>query len=85
MDYKKNNGLNCWEFMKCGREEGGRGVDHLGVCPAYPDNGNRCATVVGTFCDLVQAMYAKQHTGCENFPFFNSEHFDKETRRATMA
>jgi hypothetical protein len=54
-----NNKLG-WEFMKCGREEGDIGVDHLGVCPAYPNDGNRCATVVGTFCDLVQAMYAKK-------------------------
>ena len=80
-----DNKLNCWEFMKCGREEGGIGVDHLGVCPAYPDDGHRCATVVGTFCDLVQAMYAKKHTGCENCLFYNSAHFDEEAKRAVLA
>lgn len=85
MDSKNNNRLKCWEFMKCGREEGGIGVDHLGVCPAFPDDGHRCAAVVGTFCDLVQAMYAKKHTGCENCPFFNSEHFDEEARTASMS
>ena len=26
--------LNCWEFMKCGRQPGGEKVDELGVCPA---------------------------------------------------
>jgi hypothetical protein len=77
----KNNKLKGWEFMKCGRQEGDIGVDHLGVCPAYR---NRCATVVGTFCDLVQVMYAKKHTGSENCPFFNSEHFDKEAKRVAL-
>jgi hypothetical protein len=34
----KNNKLKGWEFMKCGRQEGDIGVDHLGVCPAYPES-----------------------------------------------
>ena len=25
---------SCWEFKKCGRESGGKNVEHLGVCPA---------------------------------------------------
>jgi hypothetical protein len=41
--------------------------------------------VVGTFCDLVQAMYAKKHTGCENCLFYNSAHFDEEAKRAVLA
>jgi len=24
--------LNCWEFMKCGREVGGKNVKELGIC-----------------------------------------------------
>ena len=51
--YKK---MNCWEFMRCGREAGGRNIDQLGICPAYPEEGQRCANVVGTFCDLVKAL-----------------------------
>jgi hypothetical protein len=41
--------------------------------------------VVGTFCELVQAMHAKQHKGCQNCPFFNSEHFDEKARMATLS
>jgi hypothetical protein len=66
--------------MKCGREEGGIGVDHLGVCPAYPADGHRCANVVGTFCDLVQALYANKHSGCTDCPFYNSIHFDESAK-----
>lgn len=25
--------INCWEFMKCGRELGGKRVEKYGVCP----------------------------------------------------
>ena len=42
--------------MRCGREAGGRNIDQLGICPAYPEEGQRCANVVGTFCDLVKAL-----------------------------
>ena len=68
--------MNCWEFMKCGREDGGKKVDELGICPAYPFDGQRCANVVGTFCDLVQAINALKHTGCQECAFYNSMHFD---------
>ena len=41
--------MNCWEYMKCGREKGGEKADELGVCPAYPDHGQHCACIAGTF------------------------------------
>lgn len=77
--YKK---MNCWEFMKCGREAGGRSVDQLGICPAYPNYGQSCATVVGTFCDLVQVMRTSTVSDCQECPFYNSLHFDKNARGA---
>jgi hypothetical protein len=51
---------NCWEYMQCGREVGGRRADELGVCPAFKDirldgvhggkNGGRaCWAVAGSF------------------------------------
>ena len=40
--------MNCWEFMKCGREFGGFKAYKLGVCQAYPDDGKQCAKVSGT-------------------------------------
>ena len=76
--------MNCWEFMKCGREEDGRKVDELGICPAYPYDGQRCANVVGTFCDLVQALRAVKHSGCQECPFYNSMHFEKSARMANQ-
>jgi hypothetical protein len=76
--------MNCWEFMRCGREAGGRNVDRLGICPAYPEDGQRCATVVGTFCDLVKALYATRHSGCPDCPFFNSIHFDVAAKTAIL-
>jgi len=52
--------MNCWEFMKCGREIGGERAEELGVCAAavYPHadginrgvNGGRiCWAIVGTY------------------------------------
>ena len=31
------NHLNCWEFMKCGKELGGDNADKSGVCPIATD------------------------------------------------
>ncbi len=53
--------LNCWEYMKCGREPGGEKADELGICPAAADSsfdglnrgknaGRICWAVAGTFC-----------------------------------
>lgn len=56
--------MNCWEFMKCGRELGGSKVKELGVCPAYPDHGRQCARVVGTLCSgEVQGSFARFTAG----------------------
>lgn len=52
--------LNCWEYIKCGRELGGKKVKELGVCPVaihpYADginegiNGGRiCWAIVGSY------------------------------------
>ncbi|HEX8949509.1 MAG TPA: hypothetical protein VF790_11135 [Dissulfurispiraceae bacterium] len=52
--------MNCWEFMKCGREIGGARAEDLGVCAAavcpHADGINRgvnggriCWAIVGTY------------------------------------
>lgn len=52
--------LNCWEYMKCGRELDGKKARELGVCPVaidpYADginegiNGGRiCWAIVGSY------------------------------------
>ena len=59
------NAKNCWEFKECGREEGGKKANDLGVCPAYPDNGKDCWKVAGTFCGgEVQGTFAQKKGTC---------------------
>jgi hypothetical protein len=71
--------MKCWEFKKCGREKGGAKVKELGVCPAYPDKGNRCARVVGTFCHgKVQGSFAAKLADCMKCDFYKSKHYDKQ-------
>jgi len=70
--------LNCWEFKKCGREEGGAKAAEFGVCPAYPDHGHDCAYLTGTLCGgEVQGSFAKKAANCTKCEFFQSENFDK--------
>lgn len=71
--------MNCWEFKKCGREKEGVNVAELGVCPAYPDNGTRCARVAGTFCGgEVQGTFAMKLGNCLDCDFYKSEHYDRQ-------
>ena len=67
--------MNCWEFKNCGREIEGANSIKLGVCPAYPDNGNDCARLAGTLCGgKIQGTFAMKLVDCMNCDFFNSEH-----------
>jgi hypothetical protein len=75
---------NCWEFKKCGRQEGGEHVHDLGVCPASTEkkldgihggkNGGRtCWVVVGTLCEgNVQGSYATKYKNCTDCDFYNA-------------
>lgn len=75
--------LNCWEFMKCGREVGGARVGELGVCPAYPDHGRHCARVAGTFCGgEIQGSFARKFGYCRKCPFYRSRHYERIFRQA---
>ena len=68
--------MNCWEYKKCGREEGGLKAKVRGVCPAYPDNGKDCAKVAGTLCGgEIQGTFAMKIASCLKCDFFNSEHY----------
>ena len=65
--------MNCWEYMKCGREDGGENADELGVCPAYPNHGRKCAYIVGTLSDgEVQGTFAKKYGTCMDCAFAKS-------------
>ena len=68
--------MNCWEYTKCGREQGGVKVAELGPCPAYPRNGNTCARVTGTFCNGArQGTMASKLNECMQCDFYNSEEY----------
>ena len=67
---------NCWEVMKCGREENGRKSDEFGVCPAAQSDekddvnngmygGRYCWSFAGTFCEgTIQGSVAKKLNNC---------------------
>ncbi len=74
--------LNCWEFMKCGREVRGKKADKLGICIAAADlsfdginsgncGGRVCWAVAGTLCDgRVQGTFAEKRNSCLNCDFY---------------
>lgn len=69
--------MNCWEFKKCGREEGGSKSKESGICPVYPNYGQQCARVAGTLCGgQVQGTFALKLGNCQSCEFYNSEHYD---------
>jgi hypothetical protein len=70
--------MNCWEFMKCGREAGGLKVHEMGVCQAYPNNGKQCARVAGTVCGgKVQGTFDMKIFDCLECDFYKSKHYQE--------
>ena len=79
---KRESKVNCWEFIKCGREPGGERVAEKGVCPAAVDvsanginggrNGGRsCWAIAGTFCfGEVHGTTAKKYQNCMDCGFY---------------
>ena len=73
---------NCWEYKKCGREQGGANIDSLGVCPAATERrlhnvhdginaGRACWVVAGTYCQgKVQGVFAQKFTTCKDCDFY---------------
>lgn len=74
--------LNCWEFNKCNREQGGQKTKELGVCPATKEErlngihggknaGRACWVVSGTFCKgKVQGTFAEKKKSCFDCDFY---------------
>lgn len=74
--------INCWEYMRCGREPGSANAYKEGVCPAAADesfdgiNSGRCAgrfcwAVTGTFCGgEVQGTFARKRSSCIKCHFY---------------
>ncbi len=76
--------MNCWEFMKCGRQPGGAHSVDLGVCPATQEfrlngihegmnAGRSCWVLSGTLCrGEVQGSFAKKFKNCEICNFYQT-------------
>lgn len=74
--------MNCWEFKKCGREQGGTKTAELGVCPASPDDGKSCARIAGTLCGgEIQGSFTTKLTNCMQCDFYKSSHYQIVTAR----
>ncbi len=66
--------MNCWEFKKCGREQGGANAEALGVCSAWPKYGEACWYVAGTLCGgQVQGTYAEKLGNCRKCEFYEKK------------
>ncbi len=75
--------LNCWEFMRCGRELGGH-TRHLGVCPSAfarrlngvhsgIHGGRACWVVAGTLCSgNGHGSFAEKYQSCEQCDFYKA-------------
>ena len=73
---------NCWEYRKCGREQGGTHAMDRGGCPAAGQtkldgvhggrNGGRaCWAIAGTLCEgEAQGSFAKKHKNCTTCDFY---------------
>ncbi len=84
-----NQRLNCWEYMKCGREPGGKKVATFGVCAASVEStfdgfnqgtnsGRICWLIAGTFCNgVVQGTYAEKRVSCKNCDFYKLVHAEE--------
>jgi hypothetical protein len=78
----KKKRLNCWEYMKCGREPGGDRIDELGACPVPSCDschginrgvhaGRLCWAIAGTLCNgEIQGTFARKLMTCQKCPFY---------------
>lgn len=79
----KMSKLNCWEYKKCGRENGGTKIKELGTCPTSLNEtldgthdgrhaGRSCWIVAGSMCGgTVQGTFAQKYENCKNCDFYN--------------
>ena len=86
--------INCWEYMKCGRQPGGSKVADSGVCAAAIDEsydgihdgknaGRICWAVAGTCCENnVQGTYAQKRKSCISCPFYKAVQDQEGTSEA---
>ncbi len=75
---------NCWEFKKCGREQGGRSAGDLGVCPAATEKqlqgvhdgrnaGRACWVIAGTLgSGKIQCTFVRKRENCMACDFYQT-------------
>ena len=62
---------NCWEYMKCGREPGGKKVEEMDGVNNGRSSGRFCWTVAGTYCKgKIQGIFAQKLKDCIQCPFY---------------
>lgn len=75
--------LNCWEFMKCGKEHGRSNTDKIGVCPvafASQVNGTNGGLNGGRVCWMVSDSICKvEHVEkeCDKCEFYKLVHSEE--------
>jgi hypothetical protein len=81
--------INCWEYMRCGRQPGGALAGKLGICPATARNafegfnrghnaGRACWLVAGTFCSSrIQGSFAEKQSSCKECAFYKKIHSEE--------
>ena len=74
--------MNCWEYMKCGREPGGINAGSHGGCRASTNRlldkvhgglnaGRSCWAIAGSLSRFdITGTFAKQHKDCRSCQFF---------------
>ena len=79
---ERMNKMNCWEFMRCGREPGGIKTQELGICPVTMENrldrinsgkngGRTCWAVTGSLCGgNIQGTFANKLGNCQLCEFY---------------
>ena len=80
--------MNCWEFMKCGRDKGALALESYDMrsCHVYPFYGKKCATVAGTLCGgKVQGSYAMKIFDCAKCDFYNSKYYQHNNLQFTSS
>ncbi len=85
--------INCWEYMKCGREVNGQNVEELGVCPVLKSEalnivhngkfaGRCCWIVAGTLCSgEVQGSQATKLDTCRSCDFYKTSKKNKKKEK----
>jgi class 3 adenylate cyclase/CRP-like cAMP-binding protein len=90
MSHKREN---CWEYLKCGREPGGKNEKEFGLCPAATDTsfdginsgknaGRICWAVAGTCREgEVYGTYAQKRPSCVGCEFYRLVQEEERTSK----